>query len=99
MFQLHSTRDFLSEVIANLRKNNSNAPGHLTANVAEKIEQNLDEVVRDFPGGAPFDGCDKDDYHVHAAAVASPADIILTTDDPTLHDNPRSAELRDLPPG
>lgn len=83
MFQLHSTRDVISEALANYRKNNSTAPGHAVARMNELITDSLDEVVRNFPGDLPFDGRDPNDYHVHAAAVYSQADIILTCNEAT----------------
>lgn len=83
MFQLHSTLDVITETLANYRKNNSKAPGNSTASKEEQITGSLDEVVRDFPGDLAFDGRDQNDYHVHAAAVYSHADIILTCNEAT----------------
>ncbi|MGQ7788324.1 PIN domain-containing protein [Nesterenkonia sp. K-15-9-6] len=83
MFQLHSTRDAICEALAKYRKNNSNAPGHQVANIEETITSSLDELVREFPGNIAFDGRDQNDYHIHAAAVSSQADIILTCNEAT----------------
>lgn len=42
----------------------------------------MDEVITVFPGEARFTGIDEGDYHVHAGATASGADIILTFNKP-----------------
>lgn len=65
-----------------MRRRRPDAPGHLTSHRAELIRDNLDEVLRDYPGGLAFSGSDKDDYHVHAAAVACGAHVLLTNNDP-----------------
>lgn len=43
---------------------------------------NIDEVIDEYPDSVPFTGSDPDDYHVHAAAVWSQTDILLTSNDP-----------------
>lgn len=83
MFQLHSTRDTISEAIASYRKKHPTAPGHAIANIEETITECLDELVREFPGDLAFDGRDQHDYHIHAAAVSSQADILLTCNEST----------------
>lgn len=84
MFQVYSTEDVLAEVLASMRKHQPNAPGHLTRRRAELMRECLDEVLADFPGHGdlprPFTGSDAHDFHVHAAAVAGRADVILTAD-------------------
>lgn len=42
----------------------------------------MDEVISEFPGGERFSGTDEGDYHVHAAATVSNADILLTQNNP-----------------
>lgn len=78
MFQVHVSEDVIAEVVRAMRRRSPTAPGHVTARRAEIIRSYVDEVVRDFPGNAPFSGRDPGDYHVHAAALASHADIVLT---------------------
>lgn len=82
MFQLHSTEDVFAEVLANMRKKNPAAPGHVTRHRLELIRACIDEVINDFPGDAEFTGTDPNDYHVHAAALAARTDLILTADRP-----------------
>ncbi len=82
MFQLHATNDVFAETIRTLRRNNPRLPGGVVTDRLEKIRECMDEVLRDFSGEGKFSGKDKDDYHVHAAAVASKADLILTNNDP-----------------
>ena len=80
MFQVHSTEDVFAEVIANTRKKCPTAPGHRTAQRAQLIRKNMDEVLQGFPPDLDFTGTDRHDYHVHAGAVFGGADIILTPD-------------------
>ena len=80
MFQVHSTEDVFAEVIANMRKKCPTAPGHRTAQRAQLIRKNMDEVLQGFPSDLDFTGTDRHDYHVHAGAVFGGADIILTPD-------------------
>ncbi|MCG7433040.1 PIN domain-containing protein [Kocuria indica] len=82
MFQVHSTEDVFAEVIANMRKKCPTAPGHRTAQRAQLIRKNMDEVLQGFPSDLDFTGTDRHDYHVHAGAVFGGADIILTCNDP-----------------
>lgn len=83
MFQLHATTDILAEAIRVLRKNNPRLPGRVVTDRMGKIQQCLDEVVSEFSGEEKFSGTDEGDYHVHAAAVASRANLIISNNDPT----------------
>lgn len=83
MFQLHSTEDVFAEVLANMRKEQPEAPGHRTRHRLELIRACVDEVVQDFPGNVEFTGEDPNDYHVHAAALAARSDLVVTSDRPT----------------
>lgn len=83
MFQLYSTLDVLVEALHAIRKRNPHADGRLLHKHQEKLKACLDEVLETFPGTDDFTGTDKDDYHVHAAAVGARADILLTDNDPT----------------
>ncbi|MGO1285223.1 MAG: PIN domain-containing protein [Brachybacterium sp.] len=83
MFQLHSTEDVFTEALRATRKRNPRAPGTLLRDRMDKIRDCVDEVLPTFPGDGPFTGADEHDYHVHAAAIASRADLLLTDNDPS----------------
>lgn len=82
MFQLHSTDDVFVEALAATRDRNPRASGTLLAERMSKIRDCVDEVVPTFPGNLSFTGADEGNYHVHAAAITSRADIILTQNKP-----------------
>lgn len=82
MFQIHATEDVFAEVLANMRKKAPRAPGHVTRRRLELLRCNVDEILNSFPGDSPFSGQDEHDYHIHAAALASRADLILTSNSP-----------------
>lgn len=83
MFQLHATEDVFVEALRATRKRNARAPGNLLTDRMDKIRACIDEVLPTFSGDLPFTGSDEGDYHVHAAAIASRADLILTQNDPS----------------
>lgn len=91
MFQLHATEDVFAEVASNMRKRNPRLAGHAVRNRVETMRLVVDEVVETFPADLPFTGRDEHDYHVHAAATYSQADLLLTCNDPsdisTTHDH------------
>lgn len=91
-FQIHTSEDVCAEVIANMRKKAPQAPGHVTRRRLELMRCNVDEVLDGFPGNSPFSGRDKHDYHIHAGALASRADLILTSNSPTDITNTPEAE-------
>ena len=78
MFQLHATEDVFVEALHATRKRYPRAPGTLLEDRMEKIRACVDEVLPTFPGDLTFTGSDEGDYHVHAAAIPSRADVILT---------------------
>ncbi|MFB1427003.1 MAG: hypothetical protein DI613_17740 [Kocuria rhizophila] len=78
MFQLHITQDIQAEAIRALRRIHPRREGGAIRDRVEKISEVMDEMVDDFPGTLPFTGEDEGDYHVHAAAVAGRADLVLT---------------------
>jgi predicted nucleic acid-binding protein len=80
MFQLHTTEDVLAETIARLRELHPQRDGGATTRLRAAIIASIDELVDDFPGGTPWIGADPKDQHVHAAAVAAHADVLLTED-------------------
>lgn len=82
MFQLHATEDIFVEALHATRKRNPRAPGNLLEDRMKKIRDCVDEVLPNFSGNLPFTGSDEGDYHVHAAAIAARADVILTQNRP-----------------
>lgn len=80
MFQVHSTEDVLAETLYNLRRANPGWDGARTARLRILLTENLDEILQDFDGSIEYVGKDPNDCHVHAAAVACKADILLTAD-------------------
>jgi predicted nucleic acid-binding protein len=80
MFQLHTTEDVLAETIATLRAPHPSRDGGATTRLRAAILGSIDELVPDFPGDVPWHGGDPKDQHVHAAAVASHAEVLLTED-------------------
>ncbi|MEZ5210432.1 PIN domain-containing protein [Gordonia sp. (in: high G+C Gram-positive bacteria)] len=81
MFSVCTTEDVIAEVVYTLRREKPDAPGYLTSSVHDRITEQLDYRVEDYPAGAPgYCGSDPDDAHVHAAAVAAGVDIVLTAD-------------------
>ncbi|MFL0458744.1 PIN domain-containing protein [Brachybacterium paraconglomeratum] len=83
MFQLHATHDVFAEALRKMRTNNPRLPGAVVAAMVKQIELCIDEVVPNFSGDLDFSGTDEGDYHVHAAATASRADKILTSNKPS----------------
>lgn len=82
MFQTHSTEDVFAEVLYNMRRRHPQAPGHKTRRRLELMRECVDEVLGDFSAATEFTGKDADDYHIHAAATASRADLVLTANGP-----------------
>lgn len=78
MFQVHSSFDVLVETSRAFRRMNDRADGRVSRELFDLLERNLDEVPGDFSGDVDFDGGDPDDRHVHAAALATSAHILLT---------------------
>lgn len=80
MFTVYATEDIIAETLYSLRRERPTAPGHMTSRVSELIREQLDDLVRDYEVDGSYPGSDKDDAHVHAAAVAAGADVVLTDD-------------------
>lgn len=80
MFQLHSTEDVLAETLYRLRRKHPKWDGGQISRLRSRIIDVLDELVEDYNVEIPYDGSDPNDRHVHSAAVASHADILLTAD-------------------
>jgi hypothetical protein len=85
MFQIHCTEDVLAETLYNLRRANPGWDGARTAHLRTHLAGSLDEILQDFDGSIEYTGDDPDDRHVHAAAVACNADILLTGDNGFKH--------------
>ena len=82
MFVFYTSQDVLAETVRALRRKHPTAPGRIIKDRVEKIGAVMEEIIDDFPGDMPFDGLDRHDYHVNAAAFTSQADIILTDNSP-----------------
>lgn len=80
MFTVFATEDVIAETLYRLRRNNPKAPGHLITGIHDRIVASLDGRVDDFEIDGSFSGTDQNDAHVHAAAVACGAAILLTAD-------------------
>lgn len=80
MFVVFSTEDVLTETIYHLRRNHPTWTGGQVAAVRELIERNLDDKVREYDPQMPYPFDDPRDRHVHAAAVASGVEFLLTVD-------------------
>jgi hypothetical protein len=80
MFQLHTTEDVLSETINTLRNLFPEMPGGAMTQVRKSIIESVDELVPDFDTTVAYSGADPHDLHVHAAAIACRADILLSED-------------------
>lgn len=74
------TEDVLAEVLYHLRKRHPDWGGSRITGIRDRIAETF-EVGRvdDFEIGDDYKGKDAFDAHVHAAAVACRADILLTT--------------------
>ncbi len=80
MFQLHTTEDVFAEVFRTIRKKNPRLDGGAITRIRHQLVTSFDELIEDFDGSTPFPGRDEGDIHVHAAAVASKAHIVLSSD-------------------
>jgi predicted nucleic acid-binding protein len=81
MFQLHCTEDVLAEVLHTFRRQNPKASGGQTTRLRRSLCALLDEILDDFDATVNYEGTDEHDRHVHSAAVACNADILLTCDE------------------
>lgn len=80
MFQIHTSLDVIHEMGARLRDNHPEWAGVTISKKVEKIQEIFDEIVKDFPGGKVEGIDDEGDWHVHHAAEACRAHILLTDD-------------------
>lgn len=93
MFQVHSTFDVIVEAVRAFRRLHPRADGSESKRLFDLLEQNLDELLGDFDGDVDFAGGDPGDLHVHAAAVASDAHVLLNAEREGLR-GPRRSSLR-----
>lgn len=80
IFQIHTSWDVINEVGARLRDDHPEWSGEGISSLMEKIQKIFDEIIMSFPGGQVEGIADKGDWHVHHAAEACRADILLTQD-------------------
>lgn len=93
MFTVYATEDILAETLHAIRRRYPAAPGHMTKHASDLIRAQLDDMVADYEVDGSYPGPDKDDAHVHAAAVAARADVILTADSGFTKLDAETAEL------
>lgn len=80
-YTVYWTEDILAETLYRLRRRHPTWSGGKVTDVRNKITGWLEGGrVDDFTIDGSFAGTDRDDQHVHAAAVACRADIVLTAD-------------------
>jgi predicted nucleic acid-binding protein len=80
-YRVYWTEDILAETLYRLRRKHPGWDGRKIADVRDKIERAFEGGrVEDFVVDTTFPGRDADDAHVHAAALACDADILLTAD-------------------
>lgn len=80
MFVLLATEDVLAETMYRLRRQYPQWNGAQIAELRERLVASLDEVVDEYAIRDDFPGQDENDAHVHSAAVASAATMLLTGD-------------------
>ncbi|WP_026455043.1 PIN domain-containing protein [Saccharomonospora iraqiensis] len=82
LYTVHWTEDILAEVLYRLRRRHPDWNGQKTNAIRRRIAETFEGGrVEDFVVDGSFQGSDPDDRHVHAAALACAADIVLTGDD------------------
>lgn len=80
LFHIHTTWDVITETGARLRDKHSHASGSLVSDLVEKCQTIFDDIITSYPGGAVQGLNDQEDWHVHHAAEACQAHILLTED-------------------
>jgi predicted nucleic acid-binding protein len=80
MFQLHTSEDVLAEALHTLRRLRPERSGGAVTRLRAAILASIDELVGEFDATIGYEGSDPDDRHVHAAAVACGAHVLLTED-------------------
>lgn len=77
MFLAVSTEDVLAETIYRLRRRYPAWDGGQISRIRAALVNNLDELVDYFPIRDDLTGIDPNDIHVHSAAVAGNADMLI----------------------
>lgn len=80
MFSVVTSIDVLAEVLANYRKNYPTADGNIVNAIKRHISDCCDDVVYDYACDIDTPVKDEYDIHVHAAALAADAKILVTSD-------------------
>ena len=80
MFKVFATEDIIAETVYRLRRQKPAAPGSLITRIHDRLVESLDGRVEDFEIDGSFPGTDANDAHIHAAAVACGAGVLLTAD-------------------
>ncbi|SFA84979.1 PIN domain-containing protein [Amycolatopsis marina] len=81
VYNVYWTEDILAEAVYQLRRNHPSWDGRQTRAIRDTIARTFEGGrVEDFVVDGSFQGTDPHDQHVHAAALACDADILLTCD-------------------
>lgn len=81
LYTVYWSEDVLAEAIYHLRRNHRDWSGGKITRIRDLLAAAFEGGrVDDFTIDGSFPGSDADDEHVHAAAVACSAEIILTCD-------------------
>lgn len=92
IYTVYWTEDVLAETIYRLRRRHPDWDGGKITQIRDRIAGTFEGGrVEDFAIDNTFPGKDDNDRHVHAAAVACHADIVLTSDG-GFHDVDRNAD-------
>jgi len=78
-FVVHWTEDVLAELLYHLRKEHPDWPGGRITAIRDRMAQTFEAGrVTEFTVDGSYRGRDHGDAHVHAAAVACRADVLVT---------------------
>lgn len=81
VYRARWSEDGLVEALYHLRRDHPDWPSTQIEDVRAKLEANFGECkVTGFDMDPAYDGPDPNDKHIHSAAIACEADIILTND-------------------
>lgn len=82
MFELYSSLDVITEALHSIRRNKPEIPGTLIDRWRQQMQEIIIMVTDYNPADvkSTYKGSDKDDLHVHAAAVAAQCDYLMTND-------------------
>lgn len=81
LYELCWTEDIMAEVVYNYRRQHPTADGAVITKIRDRITAALGNGrIDNFTIDGSFAGSDKNDQHVHAAAVAAGAAYVITAD-------------------